>query len=139
MGKTAMDAKAAVFAETPQASLRPMSETLAAAALEVSELAQMSDRLQALISVALIADATNDDHLREFQAIDLLVQRLHGVSIFMKALAGASPHHWQVDAKEATSGVVLSALADRLSGTVAESEPPPSSEDTSSGSMDFFG
>jgi hypothetical protein len=128
---------ASIEAEKPKV-LRPVAETLSAVALEVNELAHLSDRLQAMISGALINDgATNDDHLREFQAIDLLVQRLHGVSTFVTALANATPGEWKVDAAGATADVVLSALAQRLSGRPHAAEPAIKAEDA--GSMDFFG
>jgi hypothetical protein len=118
--------------------MRPVAETLSAVALEVNELAHLSDRLQTMISGALINDgATNDDHLREFQAIDLLVQRLHGVSTFVRALANATPVEWTVDAAGATADVVLSALAQRLSGLPHVAEPAVLNEEA--GSMDFFG
>jgi hypothetical protein len=95
----------------------PVSQTLLAVAQEIGDLARVSDRLQVLISEALIADGTtNADHLLEFQAIDLLVQRLHGVSSFLETLADLAPADWRLDSVAAASNVLLTALANRLSG-----------------------
>lgn len=95
----------------------PLARTLTAVAAEVADLAALSDQLQSLVSGALVADtATHADHLREFQAIDLLVQRLQGVSVFMAGLARAAPDDWRLDAASAAAEVALTDLARRLTG-----------------------
>jgi hypothetical protein len=79
-----------------------VAQTLMAVALEIKDLARVSDRLQSLISTALVFDGSaNADHVREFQAIDLLVQRLHGVAIFMEALSDLAPLSWRLSAGDA--------------------------------------
>jgi len=118
---------------------RPLSTTLSAVALEINDLARLSDRLQTLISGALAADSSaNPEHLREFQAIDLLVQRLHGVGIFMDALAGSISEDWRVAAAAAAANVPLGDLARRLGGDESLNGAnsvhlPPS------GDLDLFG
>ncbi len=115
------------------------TETLRTVAAEVSHLADMSDRLQALISSALLADTTtNAGHLKEFQAIDLLVQRLHGVAIFISALAETTHPDWRVDAAAAAANIPLSDLARRLSGA-APTERAREDEPLSDGDLELFG
>jgi hypothetical protein len=117
---------------------RPLGDTLDAVASEVTDLALISDRLQALISVALIADGTsNSDHMREFQAIDLLVQRLHGVAVFLGALARDTPCEWRANAAAAATDVALTDLALRLTG--ASLKPVEQAEPDSSGDLELFG
>jgi hypothetical protein len=121
-----------------EASDVPLTETLTALATEIGELARLSDRLQFLISAALVADgAANADHLREFQAIDLLVQRLHGVTNFVESLSALMPAGWRIDAAAAASRVSLTDLARRLSGQ----SPAPldsSSSDDDDGDFELF-
>ena len=106
----------------------PIVDGLAAVGYEIASLAEVADRLQSLIGAALVADSRrNADHLREFQAIDLLVQRLQGVSVFVDALARQTSPYWRVDLTEAASGVALSDLARRLTGE--EALPPLCDED----------
>jgi len=118
---------------------RPLSTTLSAVALEINDLAHLSDRLQTLISGALAADSSaNPEHLREFQAIDLLVQRLHGVGIFMNALAGSIPEDWRVAAAAAASNVPLGDLARRLGSDESLDSANPVHH-APSGDLDLFG
>jgi hypothetical protein len=113
-----------------------MTEILTAVASEVAELAVLSDRLQALISAALMAQGARDaEQMRQFQAIDLLVQRLHGVSVFIEGLRAVTPSAWQVDPSRAAAAVALSDLARRLAGI----GPEPSSEADASGDLELFG
>ena len=101
----------------------PIGHGLAAIGYEIASLAETGDRLQSMIGAALAADvARNADHMREFQAIDLLVQRLQGVSVFVDALTRQASPYWRVDLAEAAAGVPLSDLARRLTGQ--ETLPP---------------
>ncbi len=96
---------------------KQMSQTLTAVATEVTELAVLGDQLQILVSSALMSDgATHAAHMREFQAIDLLVQRLQGVSVFMHGLARATPADWRLDAAPMAAQVALADLGRRLTG-----------------------
>ena len=106
--------------QTEEVHFTPLAQTLMAVALEVRDLAQLSDRLQVLISTALVFDGSaHADHLREFQAIDLIVQRLQGVAIFVESLSSLSPLGWRLNAAEAASQVSLTDLARRLSSLSA--------------------
>jgi hypothetical protein len=103
--------------EIDEAPAEGVAQTLMAVALEVRDLARMSDRLQTLISTALVFDGSaHADHLREFQAIDLLVQRLHGVAIFVESLSELTPPGWRLNTGIAAAEVPLTDLARRLSG-----------------------
>jgi hypothetical protein len=119
---------------------RPLPTTLCAVAGEISELAQLSDRLQALISAALLADGSTDpDHIKEFQAIDLLVQSLHGVATFLGALADSTSTEWRVDAAAAASDVLLTDLARRLGGVCASADALDQTRPPPTGDLDLFG
>jgi hypothetical protein len=113
----------------------PVAQTLRAVALEVKDLALLTDRLQTLIGVALVFDgSTHADHMREFQAIDLLVQRLQGVAIFMQSLSDLVPLGWRLSVGEAAARVPLTDLARRLSGL----PDPPSHTDANAGADDGY-
>jgi len=119
---------------------RPLGDTLDAVASEVTDLAIISDRLQALISAALVADGTtNADHMREFQAIDLLVQRLHGVAAFLVALARETPSEWRANAAAAAADVALTDLALRLTGAAPAPIEAEEAELDGSGDLELFG
>jgi hypothetical protein len=106
-----------------------LSATLRTMAAELQRLAEISDGLQPLVSAALVADgATNHDHVREFQAMDFLVQHLHGVSAFAAALADGAPDGWRLDAADAATCVSLTDLAKRLAGQAA-ADPKDEVED----------
>jgi hypothetical protein len=114
----------------------PMSQVLGSVATELQALAILSDRLQSLISKALVADsATNAEHLQEFQAIDLLVQRLSGVATFAHALSQAAPQTWRIDAAAAAASITLSDLSRRLSGHSDRRASQPSHDDDSNFEM----
>jgi hypothetical protein len=109
---------------TEEIHATPVAQTLMAIALEVRDLAHLSDRLQTLISTALVLDGSTDaDHLREFQAIDLIVQRLHGVAIFVERLSDLAPLSWRLNAADAALHVSLNDLARRLSSVSQPSSP----------------
>jgi hypothetical protein len=134
-----MSAAVPSVSDPEQTPLTPVVETLSAVAGEVRALAQLGDRLQALISVALVADSmTHVDHVREFQAIDLLAQRLHGVSSFIDALADGAPTEWTLDAAAAAAHITLSDLAKRLGGS-AKASVTPAADPADMGDLELFG
>jgi hypothetical protein len=95
-----------------------------------------------VISAALVADSSaHPDHLRDFQAIDYLVQRLHGVAAFMDALAvSAAAQDWRVDAAAAAARLPLSDLANRLGGAHASAGAvDPTSPPPTDGDLELFG
>jgi hypothetical protein len=94
-----------------------VASTLAAVAQEMERLARIGDRIQDLISGALLADiATTPEHVRDIQAIDLLVQHLDGIATFLSGLSDRADPQWRVDAAGAVLNVPLQDLADKLSG-----------------------
>ena len=103
--------------------LRSLDEALGRAAAELGDMAQTSERLQAVIaelmartgpkSVGLIADC---------QLADLLSQRLVGLAVFVTALAAVAPQNVPIDALDALQDVTLSGQARRLLGLGAAAE-----------------
>ena len=117
----------------------PVVDALVAVGREIAALAEVSDRLQGLISAALVADGSrNADHMREFQAIDLLVQRLQGVSIFVEAMASQASPEWRMDAVGAAAKVPLSDLARRLTGDIEGPCVLRSEPGVDDGELDLF-
>ncbi len=122
-----------------EAPNEPMVQVLEAIAGELAQMAQAGDRLQLLISAALVSDGRqNAEHLREFQSIDLLVQRLHGVAIFTGCLAAVTPGDWGIDAASAAVAVPLSDLARRLGGDKTAASCQRRKDDPS-GDLEMFG
>ena len=121
----------------PDVCGEPVVTALSAVAREVAQMAAVSDELQVLISAALVADGSSSaEHLREFQAIDLLVQRLQGVATFMEGLAARASPDWRIDVNGAAAAVPLSDLARRLTGGLDRRADP---HETSDGSLELFG
>jgi hypothetical protein len=124
---------------SPPLSSVALALTLETTAREIADMARLSDRLQELISVALLSDATRDPgHVREFQAIDRLVQHLHGVALFVSALSDAVPETWRVDAERAAGEVPLHDLALRLAGVVGPDLRAAAPSDQG-GDLELFG
>ena len=98
-------------------TLRPLAEPLGLAAIELADLARLSDRLQKSI-VRLTADLGPPDSgfLTEVQAVDLLSQRLDGMAAFLRVLAASAPTNVTTDVHAAVMGLTLAEQARRLSG-----------------------
>ena len=113
-------------------TLRPLAEPLHLAAVELTELAALSDRLQHAIARMVAAHGVLDaDVLTEAQAADLLSQRLTGLSAFLRAIAGAAPSGVTTDVHAAVMDLTLAEQARRLRGLppIAAAEEPPDSGD----------
>lgn len=118
---------------------QPVASLLAAVAVEVNDLARLSDSLQSLISSALVADCGTDiGHLREFQAIDLLVQRLQGVAAYVEELSRAAAADWRLDPASALARLTLADLARCLAGQAGAIGAEPQALDPS-GDLQLFG
>ncbi|THD59932.1 hypothetical protein [Phenylobacterium sp.] len=98
-------------------TLRPLAEPLNLAAIELADLARLSDRLQTSIA-RLTADRGTPDSgfLTEVQAVDLLSQRLEGMAAFLRVLAASAPTNVTTDVHAAVMGLTLAEQARRLSG-----------------------
>lgn len=102
------------------AAMRPLAQSLDLVASEVSDLAQLADQLQALIS-RLAGGALDPLVLIEAQAVDLLSQRLEGLAAFVRALAEAAPPELAADVAQAVRALSLAEQARRLSGAAMAS------------------
>ena len=83
---------------------------------ELLELGQIAERAQTTLSEVLARAANDPACHRDAQVLDLLTQRLYGMSGFLSILKPSIPHAWQVDADAAANTISLGDLADRLSG-----------------------
>lgn len=108
-------------------TFRPLAEPLRLAAIELADLARLSDRLQGSIA-RLTADLGPPDSgfLTEVQAVDLLSQRLEGMAAFLRVLAATAPQDVTTDVHAAVMGLTLAEQARRLSGALPDAETPAS-------------
>jgi hypothetical protein len=91
---------------------------------ELLDLGHLAERAQTTLSNVLAKAAHDPECHRDAQVLDLLTQRLYGMSGFLTILNPSIPPVWELDADAAASSVSLGDLADRLSGVaVIEVEP----------------
>jgi CheY-like chemotaxis protein len=104
------------------------------AAVELNDLVGLASQLEATV-VGLIArlDGGDPQTLIDCQVLDLLTQRLAGVSCFVAGLAAETPIDVWVDATQAMQGLTLTAQSLRLSDRLALTDPQ-----LSSGEAAFF-
>lgn len=101
-----------------------VSDLMQAFQVELLDLGRLAERAQTTLSNVLARAAHDPECHRDAQVLDLLTQRLFGMSGFLTILNPSIPHVWEVDADAAASSVSLGDLADRLSGvTVIGAEP----------------
>jgi hypothetical protein len=112
--------------------VRPISEVLEAAVLEVRELVHMADELQATI-VLLGVSAADPAMVIGCQSADLLSQRLSGLVQLLENLALATPGNAVLDFDPVGRGLSLASQAARFGGGAP---PPPALE--SAGELDLF-
>lgn len=127
----------AVSAMRAAETLRPLAEPLRLAAMELGELAELSDQLQRAIGrMTEVQGAPDADFLTEAQAADLLSQRLVGIAAFLRVIAASAPQTVMTDVYAAVMDLTLAEQARRLSGP-AEAPPMPAAGDN--GELDLFG
>jgi hypothetical protein len=91
---------------------------------ELLDLGRLAERAQTTLSNVLAHAAQDPECHRDAQVLDLLTQRLFGMSGFLTILKPSIPLVWEVNADAAASSVSLGDLADRLSGVaIIEDEP----------------
>jgi len=83
---------------------------------ELHELGRLAETAQTTLSNVLSRAADDPACHRDAQVLDLLTQRLFGMSNFLSNLAPSIPRLWHVDTSEAVKTVSLGALVDRLNG-----------------------
>ena len=111
-------------------TLRPLAEPLRLAAIELADLAKLSDQLQRAIGrLTETQGAPDPAFLTEAQAADLLSQRLEGMAAFLRVIAASTPETVTTDVYAAVMDLTLAEQARRLSGPhPAAAEPPPCGE-----------
>lgn len=110
----------------PAAALPCLRESLGLVAQEASELVDLGDQIQGLISRLVAAALPSDPTvLVDAQAADLLSQRLAGLAGFVKALADAAPAGLAADIEAAIRTLTLAEQARRLSGPSLIPPPDP--------------
>jgi hypothetical protein len=122
-------------------TLRPLAEPLRLAAIELADLARLSDQLQrAIVRLTERHGAPDADFLTEAQAADLLSQRLEGMAAFLRVIAASAPENATTDVYAAVMNLTLAEQARRLSGLPPATElpfdgPPPQT----CGELQLFG
>lgn len=108
-------AESASRSETAAARM-PMSDVLGAVREELGELATSARQVEGLLAdlVAQVRPEIVASVVTDAQMIDALSQRLEALEIYVRALRGLVPHHWEVDQRPATALLTLSKLASRL-------------------------
>jgi hypothetical protein len=91
---------------------------------ELLELGHLAERAQTTLSNVLAHAANDPECHRDAQVLDLLTQRLLGMSGFLTILNPSIPVVWEVDADAAASSLSLGDLADRLSGVAVMEDAP---------------
>lgn len=119
-------------------TLRPLSGPLRMAAEEIAELARMADELQRMIVRVTETNAPRDlQFMTEFQAADLLSQRLAGIAMFLNVIADSAPETAVADVDAAVLDLTLAEQARRLRGSrAADTFAPPEPE--AHGEFQFF-
>jgi hypothetical protein len=98
-------------------TLRPLAEPLRLAAIELAELARLSDQLQRAIGrLTQSHGAPDTEFLTEVQAADFLSQRLDGMAAFLRVIAASAPEDVTTDVYAAVMNLTLAEQARRLSG-----------------------
>ncbi len=110
----------------------PLNNILGTLGEEFSDLGLLADRLQGVLSPALLAVAHDTECHKNIQMLDLFAQRLNALSAYVATLGQTVPRDWLINSEAALSTVSLSRLAWRLQGTEA---PEPHVE---SGELDLF-
>jgi len=103
-----------------------LRESLDLVAQEASDLVNLGDQIQGVISRLVGAALPNDPSLLvDAQAADLLSQRLAGLANFVRALAEAAPAGLAADIEHAIRTLTLAEQARRLSGPSLTPPPDP--------------
>jgi len=114
--------------------LRPLAETLSAAAFEMAEMERLAEGLQVVIADLVAHGGVIGAHgAVECQAADALTQRLAGMAAFFRHLAVNAPPDARIDAAAAAEGLTLADQAVRLAGSTVGFEP------SNAGELELFG
>ena len=90
-------------------------EILRRIAHELNDAGSLVGDLHELVELAVVHGAAQDGAFtRSAQSIDILQQRLAGLSHFLSEIAALTPSHWVVESHVATKNLKLTRLAERL-------------------------
>ncbi|MCC3244851.1 hypothetical protein LG047_05885 [Methylocystis sp. WRRC1] len=94
---------------------QPIIEILKRVARELDDAAVSVNDLSGMVETSVRNGiARNEVFLRSAQTVDILHQRLEGLSHFVTELAELMPSHWEVESHEAARKLKLSRLKNRL-------------------------
>jgi hypothetical protein len=113
--------------------LRPLSQVLTLAAVELSDLARSGEALEHLVVRLAPKEGAAQSLLCEVQGVDLFVQRLAGLAGFVRGLSQAVPAEVTVDILAAVHDLTLTDQAQRLVGC------PRHAEEEARGDLLLFG
>jgi hypothetical protein len=120
-------------------TLRPLAEPLRLAAIELADLARLSDQLQRAIGrLTETQGAPDAQFLTEAQAADLLSQRLEGMAAFLRVIAASAPEDVTTDVYAAVMDLTLAEQARRLSG-LPPADPQAHEPSQGCGELQLFG
>lgn len=95
----------------------PLNIVLSRISDECQELCAFTDRLQHVLSPALVHFRTDRQCHQELQALDNLSQSLAALAVYIETISGVLPQDVKVDVREALAMIPISALQSRLKGT----------------------
>lgn len=95
---------------------------------ELVELGRLAEQFQTVLGPAMLRAADDFACHQEAQMIDLITQRLYGLSDFMRALRPSVPEAWAVDPDAAARVVTLGDMACRLRGVPQQISSHPAGE-----------
>jgi hypothetical protein len=106
-------------------ALSPIPEVLTTASHEVRLLSDGVNELQELIGNLVVAGAFGGSHsLYELQSLDRIAQGLEAVADYLNGVSKLSSPEWKIDVAEASRGVKLAELSDRLNGNKSDGAEP---------------
>jgi hypothetical protein len=110
--------------------LTALVDVIDAVTAEVQDLAVSGERLQRLASnvAGAASNRLDPDLIEDLQGADLIVQRLHAVSSFLRGLAPSLPSDCFVDAGAAAGGLTLEDTKRRLQGLAEANFPMPAGD-----------
>lgn len=91
---------------------------------ELHDLGKLAEAAQTTLSTVLSRAAHDPVCHRDAQVLDLLTQRLFGMSGFLNSLTPTIPENWRVNTAEAVKTVSLGHLVDRLGGAAIPGPVP---------------
>lgn len=103
---------------------QPIIDILRRVSVELDDAARLVDELHLLVKdIDRTCVAQKDAFMHSAQSIDIVQQRLSGLSHFICELVELMPSHWVVEGHAAANKLKLTRLAERLTHQDAGAEP----------------